>query len=148
MRPRIVLAVLAASASSCSTTLMIVDAGSDDAGSDASADSPPPFESGSPDVKDAGILIADCGMADLEASVCVRPTPCTADPTPDASACLDEMNASCGVLYRLAVECQRKYTICNPSTCKTDPVKTGTSIQQNCMSQTSAYEACKGMGGG
>ena len=145
MRLRAVLTIFSAGAIACSTTMMMMDGGPDEGGADASADAEGgmgPVDTG---IADTGQdVFADCGTVDIDdAGICDPVSKCTADTPGDAAGCFGELDGACRDPYILLVRCQRKYTVCNPATCKTDPIKTGMSLQQNCVNQQSQYDTCK-----
>ncbi len=145
MKPRAVLVALCGCAIACGTTMMMMDGGSEGGpNGDASAEA----EGGG--YVDTGIadtgqdVFADCGTVDIDdAGICDPVSKCSADMPGDAAGCWAELDGACSDTYILLVRCERKYTVCNPATCKTDPIKTGTSLQQNCANQQMAYQACK-----
>jgi hypothetical protein len=139
---RLALSALAAFAVACSTTMMVLDGGPDASVDDASADAADATkpDSGVDSGKDSA---ADCGVIDIDdAATCDPISKCSADPAPDAAGCLIIMDGSCADPYKLLIQCQRKYTICSGATCKTDPIKTGVSLQQNCANQQMTFDNC------
>jgi len=144
MRGRAVIAVLAACAIACGTSMMMMDAGSDGSTGDASVDA-----DGGTGPQDTGLdtgkdVYADCGTTNVDdAGICDPVTKCSADMPDDATGCFGELDGACRDPYILLVQCTRKYTVCNPATCKTDPIKTGMSLQQNCANQQAQYDNCK-----
>ena len=143
MDRRLVLSTLASVVVACGTSMVAMDGGTDSsAPMDASMDvDAMPVDTGA---KDSGSdTAADCGVVDIDdAGTCDPVSKCSADPAPDAAGCLAILDGSCANEYKELIACQRKYTICNPSTCKTDPIKTGVSLQQNCSNQQSNFDTC------
>lgn len=145
MRARVVIAVLAAFAIACGTSMMMMDGGTDGSSGDASIDAEAgmgPQDTGALDTgKDA---YADCGTTNVDdAGTCEQVTKCSADMPGDAAGCFGELDGACRDPYILLVQCTRKYTVCNPATCRTDPIKTGMWLQQNCANQQAQYDNCK-----
>lgn len=127
--------------------------GSERTGVDASIDSPSGVDA-SPDTSspvDAGVdapndARPECGTTNFaEAGTCDPIPVCPADPPPSMQSiakCQMSSMGPCGPLYKVLVDCTRKYTACSKMDCKTDSVLTGQNLLQNCASQQMNHADC------